>query len=533
MSARRTWPQYFRTCLRYRWVLLLPATLFFGAAVLFTVVKADVYEGSATLLPPRAQPANDIIGDVVRATLQDMLRAAQERIHSHDLLLRVVNELELYPEIAHAGRDRAAVAKARNHLSVRMDGRARAIAIVFRHSGGDRPAQTAADVANRLAGLFIEDQERAVRAKARQVKAFLEREEERIDAALTKAETNLKDFRKTNMGKLPEDYDNSVTLVSHAENRIQLYLERQKSIQSELDRYMVSSFELERKIAQPDVQDGGGDWLAQTFRRHIADLEAQLVADQRRYREDSEHLVELRAQIKEAKVRLEEMLSRSPGNSMSDFYRLLLDQQRARRQSLIEDLQLAEEKIEQANLQITRIQANLEATSSLEVEYKALQRTVDDARGRRASLLNRLQEVEFVVAFQEGSEQMPLSLEQPAIAATAPVGPKHLLVSLFGLGLGLALGAAALYARMFVNPTCEDGEELRRLLPGTVVVILPDVEGTRTRTTRVLMNVFLSLFVVACFFAGLALLGIRVGWIGDPRLLEPLVDTVERLKSAI
>jgi hypothetical protein len=169
-------------------------------------------------------------------------------------------------------------------------------------------------------------------------------------------------------------------------------------------------------------------------------------------------------------------------------------------------------------------QRQLEAIPTFEAEYLELRRAVDDAEARRNVMFAKQDLVDVTLDYQDHDQTVPLELEQRAFPASAPVGPRRLVNSLAGLFLGFGLGLALVVLRARFDQTFRRSEDLRYLLPASVLVTLPDVRSVGSRTGAVFGNVVAGVVLAGLFLVAVTVLGIQLGWWGNAELLQPLLQ---------
>jgi uncharacterized protein involved in exopolysaccharide biosynthesis len=526
MGNRESVSYYLRSVLAHRWMVLAPAVLLFVAATAWTAAQPDVYEGKAVLMAQTAQPSGGLFPRAVQVTERDMFRGTQERLYKHDILSRIVTEKGLYADtVSDEGMD-AAVARFRGNLTVVLNANAGSVAVSFRHAGGDRPAETAAEVVNALVDRFVDNQRDAVAAKAVEVKGFVDSRLAALGRELADAQAKLKAFQREHAGSLPDDRAVNQATIEQAQNNIEECLERQKRNQNEIEGYTIASFGLSHQMNQPGGDVGAGDWLAKSMADHLAELKSQLARALTVWSEESDTIRSLNAQIAETEKRLNDLQDKSRDRGTSDakaHFQYLLDLNRTRQEDLRRDSESCERRIDEEKQRIMTAQRLLEAIPTFETEYMELRRAVDDAEARRNVMFAKQEQVDVTIDYQDHDQSVPLELEQRAFAASSPVGPRRLLNSIAGFLFGLGLGIALVVLRARLDQTFRRSEDLRYLLPGSVLVTLPDVAGSGTRARAFVGNVVAGVVLTGLFLGALTVLGIQLGWWGRAEMLEPLL----------
>ena len=96
--------------------------------------------------------------------------------------------------------------------------------------------------------------------------------------------------------------------------------------------------------------------------------------------------------------------------------------------------------------------------------------------------------------------------------------PRTVLVTGGNRGIGLAI------ARFKLNATYQQAEDLRALMPGAVLVTIPEVRPSGVRIGRAIAGVLGGLVLAGIFAGTVAILGIQLGWWGEPEMIRALIN---------
>ena len=117
----------------------------------------------------------------------------------------------------------------------------------------------------------------------------------------------------------------------------------------------------------------------------------------------------------------------------------------------------------------------------------------------------------------------PIQVEQAAYVPAEPASPDRLVNSLMGLLLGLGAGVGLAIARQKLDRACHRPDDLRALLPGAVLVTVPEVyKGVRLGV--MLTSVLGGLVLAGIFTVTVVVLGIQIGWWGEPEMVRALIN---------
>ncbi|MGQ0613235.1 MAG: GumC family protein [Planctomycetaceae bacterium] len=502
-------------------MVLVPAVVIFAATTIFVTLQPDVYEGQVVMMGPMVRTSTEIAGEGHEASTRDVLRSAHEYLMGTRLLKQIIDEFDPYPEVRPEG-DLALIEELRGNLIVDVDQASGAITLLFRHREGERPSELAAQVVNRLAELFVSSQREALSDTATQNVTFLERQETELRSKLEKAERALEAFRNEHKGELPEDVTGNQMQILTLTNKIDDLRRSQARNRDEIDRYTMSSFELDQRLSLArDMAPRSGDRVLEFAVESLNVLEQQRVQDLVRYGEESRHIQTLDAQIAGVRERIEKIRATSSGkDQVEEYYRYMQDLYRTRQEELRADNGRLDQ-VAQATEQLMReLRHKIEMAATLEAVYSSLKRNVTDAEERRKILQARVEAAKYALKRQEFNPITPVQIEQRAFPASRPAGPNRLVIALLGLAVGTAVGVALVVARRRLDVSYHDTSDLRALLPGAVLVSVPEVSKLTRRLPRMMFGVTAGMLLLGLFVATLVLLGTQVGWFQLPEVLQ-------------
>ena len=127
----------------------------------------------------------------------------------------------------------------------------------------------------------------------------------------------------------------------------------------------------------------------------------------------------------------------------------------------------------------------------------------------------------------EKASATPVDVYEKARANSLPIGPKRLETSLMGLAMGLAAGVGLVILKTKLDRTVRTSDDIRLLLPGAVVITMPDVVTVPEQAYRWTGRVLLIIVLLAALGVGIGGLGIRMEWWGDPVALDSMLDSLD------
>ncbi|PYQ66058.1 MAG: hypothetical protein DMF53_04215 [Acidobacteria bacterium] len=208
-----------RAVWRRRVWFLVPLLLGLVAAVWALRVLPRTYRASTlVLVEPQKVPA-DYVKPTIATSIEERLRTIEPQIKNRDNLARIIHEMDLYPELTRQGFLEGAIARARRDLTIQLQGN------TFRiYFEGREPVQ-AARTANRVAESFIESNLTLRASQAQGTSSFLETELEKTKSRLEVQEAKIAEFKRQNLGDLPEQRDTNLRSVEQLQTKLEINMD--------------------------------------------------------------------------------------------------------------------------------------------------------------------------------------------------------------------------------------------------------------------------------------------------------------------
>jgi succinoglycan biosynthesis transport protein ExoP len=397
-------------------------------------------------------------------TVQDQLRAIRESVLSAPVLERVIREFKLYD----LPQDRVPAVAIDEMRSSRIQIQVEGPDSFYVGFEGSEPEQ-AMQIANRLAGLFIERKSNLRGRRVEQEDNFLDAEVGRVQAQLKEQEEQLRTYKVSASRELPERLMANLKQLETLQQQIQSKtdqitegearratlteeinaLEKRGALEAEPPAKTTAEITLEQlrlKLHELQTKYTAEHPEIQRTQREIQDLEAvktppavihrQPTAVQIRY-------VGLQAELKSIDPRLESY--------------------RREREALKTELQADERRIN--------------ASPGLETALGERMRDAALTRARYETLLAKQQEAKLSHRAEQTDQDFAYKIIEPAQAPVAPFSPHRERIILAGLLGSLAIGLLAAFLAERANPCFETTEELERFtsLTGRDLPVLSSV----------------------------------------------------------
>jgi uncharacterized protein involved in exopolysaccharide biosynthesis len=506
--------------------VLVPAVLVFALVTLNVTIQPDIYESYAVLMPPISHPS---AGPAERGAVeQTMFRSATERLLSAKTLTQVAEKLDPYPVLRETRGMDVVVERLRENIRVEINPSAGSITVVASHSEGDRPAEMAADIVNTLTAGFIKSQRESLDDSAAKAEQFLRQEKVRHRSELDRARDEVEKFKLKHPGELPDDVATNKAEIDRLAQKIVDNKQNQRQYQFEVRRLEGELVHREAELKQlKESGDVTGAAAVYASERLLDGLKAEMAQLLVTYSEEHDTVKRRQAYIAEVERQTEQLREQARSGSAADQATIV-----AWTMEQTKD-QIKRYKEEDVNLNgvIAGLEAAIGAAearnlnaSKLEVPYLALKRDVEDLEERYAAIETKLADAQYRRKYGEYDSTTPILVEQSGFVPARPARPDRLVTSLIGMLVGIGIGVGLAIARFKLNATYQQAEDLRALMPGAVLVTIPEVRTSGVRISRAIAGVLGGLVLAGLFAGTVAILGIQLGWWGEPEMIRALTS---------
>jgi len=395
-----------------------------------------------------------------------------------------------------------------------------AFSITFRGSDPQKVMR----VANGLATAFIDENLKVREAQAVGTSDFLEAELETTRIRLAAVEEQLKEYRRNNMGELPEQLESNLRIL----DRLQAQLsDKEESLRNARVGLSAVSAQI-----QSQRQQAAAGALARVPQASIPDdqlnlmqMREKLAALQSTYTERHPDVVRLKDQI----AKLESDLANSPtgsssgpGGSVSGPQPVAsadpgLISQSVQLSGVIRSIEIEISRLQE---QINEYQRRIEATPKREQELITLRRDYENIKESYNSLLNRKLEAEIAVNMEKKQKGEQFRIIDTARLPERPVSPDMRKLFLLVVAGGLGIGVGLIYLLETMDTSLKRPEDFENTLGLAVLATVPRIlrpkDKLKIRLHQALTTVLVILALV--LVGGLAVL-VFVG-------VEPTLDAL-------
>ena len=470
---------------RRKWWFIVPVVVSIIVGLVLVWVLPRTYEATTRIAISSPRVTANVIG-AAEIDRQERVRAVTQQLLSRTVLERTVRLEKLDRD----GSIDAAVSDLRGKISVEMpdslttgganppqqlspEQKAQLDSYLISVDDGD--PERAQRLVNRLAQVFVDENNKSRELRAQDTSQFIEGELRASENRLNALEAKLRETKESFMGRLPEQTNANLAMVA----ALQRQLESSATMtRGEQDRLSM----IDRQIEA--LQQGADDALSglrgtpgESMQSRVAGLRRDLANARLTFTEKHPEIVRLQEELANAEKAAELEKSRPAADRMPilqsnpEYKQLVKDREAAK-------LRIAELQRQQtiANAQIAQYQTRVESAPRVEQQMVSLQREYDLERAAYGNLTQKRQAALLNEELQrkQGGEQFAILV--PAGLPSDPIKPKPIRVLLMALAAGFVLGGAGAVGREYLDRSVHDARGLRDEFELPVLAEIPRID---------------------------------------------------------
>ena len=442
-------------------VLVLAAVLVGLAGGLLVVQVTDPVYSAGTLIMVEAQKIpSEYVRPTVTAGMQERLKTLEQQITNRDNLEQIISELNLYSDLRLKATREEVIHQARRDLTLRVQGDS-----IFRVAFRGSDAEAVANVANRIADLFITENLRLREERAANTTEFLNEELEETRLQLEEQESRVAAFRVENNGQLPEQLQSNVATLSQLQRELQITLDSIE--QAELRKLLLGE---DRRAGVPVATQE----TVSTLESQLQKLRLELVGLRSKYSDQHPDVLRVEAQISGLE---KEALARPTRNKVSPPPQEQIVHQAEMAKIDAESTRLEKERLRILS-DINRVKYRLEMTSQVKQGLVSLNRDYRNLEQSYQSLLNKRIDARLAENLERKQQSEQFRILERAVPPSKPIAPNKKLYLAAGLLMGTVIGTGLALLRMQLDSTFDTPDALRMAFPAVpVLTSLPRVRA--------------------------------------------------------
>jgi succinoglycan biosynthesis transport protein ExoP len=520
--------EYWAMAVRRRWFILIPAFTCWAIAWAASWLVQSTYQSDALILVEQQKVPEQYVVPNVSVNLQDRLQSMTQQILSRTRLQATVNRFHLY-ETRRQGlfaKGEDPIEQMRKDITIELveapGHPGQLTAFKIRYSAP--VPQLAQQVNSELTSLFIDENLKSQQQLSESTTSFLQTQLAEARSKLEEQEAKVRGFKAQHFGNLPIQMESNVQILSGLQSQLQ-------STQHAIDaanqqKLYLESLQQEYQTVQASLDNGNStDASPDMLNKDLTDAREKLQEARLRYTEDHPDVAKLKdrvAKLEKLKQDTDAAIAAAekpqkpatdvdPG-AASNVQRgatspmMQVQSQLKANRLEIENYKQRAQKIES---DIAVYQARLNLTPATEQELSDISRGYEESKSNYNSLLQKQNQSQLATSLEQRQQGEQFRILDPPSLPARPSSPNHLIISLGGLALGLAVGAALAALLEMINVRVRHEKDLEDVIPLKVLVGIPHLDVPGEDRSRALFRrmelgagvLMASLIVVGTLFA--------------------------------
>lgn len=483
------------------------------------------YRSSTLILVEQPTMPKDYVTPNVNDDLQDRLHSITQQILSRTRLLRIIDDLNLYPDTHGRLTADDKVEKMRKdigEIELVRDNEGRVSSFNVSYTSHD-PRQ-AQQVTSQLTNLFISENLEVRQEQSEGTTKFLEGQLETARKALSEQEEKIRQFKGQHVGELPTQVGSNLQILAGLQSQLRteedsLNAARQQRV------YLETLANQYRSLAGPSKSEGGAsmglagiDEELSRLRAQLADLSSHYTdrhPDVRKVKEQIAKTERIRAQVvadQKAKAALPPDSDAADASELKDPSSPLV-QLRGQIQANRAEIANRERGVAELKIKVSDYQSRLNQEPVREQQLTDLSRGYEQSKASYDELLKKKNESAMATSMERLQQGERFRVIDPPSLPIKPDFPNRLKFCAFGLAFGLALGVVVAGAFEMMDDRIYDEKEIQKLVTVPVISEIPaivnaDDEDNERRqtwlgwTTAAIITVTILLGSVLSFWRG-------------------------------
>ncbi len=491
--------------LRRRGLLIIVSFgLVFALALGAAIVLPPVFKSTATILVESQQIPTDLLPSTITTFADERIQVIRQRIMTRENQMRIIKKYRLFADEAVSMTTANMLAVMQQSTGVKPihagGGRRGAAAIAFEISFEHRSPETAQAVANELVTLFLNENARTRTERASETTEFLTREAKKLEAELSRVESQLASYKQKYSGALPEHLNMRMGMLQRAESELSNVVRETKSTQEEI-RYL----DLELSAANSGIQTTGNQRTTGDVVNTLGGLRQEYERLKQVYTDHHPDIILIKRRIDALKQAETEQKDDNIGEAKS------MTEESLRAAKVQASLNAARDRLEslydnEAKLkaQAARLEEQILETPQVQRALTNIMRDYGNAQSKFQEVRAKQIDAQIVESLERDEKAERFSLLEPPHLPTEPVKPNRAKIMLLGFFLALgSSGGLALTAEGLSRRVRGSGA-LTHLLGRSPIVVIPYITTSaeiRHRRAQRLLYLFILIAIALAVVA--------------------------------
>jgi succinoglycan biosynthesis transport protein ExoP len=485
---------YKRLFVRRKWLILFVTLVVAVATAVGGYFLPNSFKATTVILVDPQRVPDYYVNSTVTTGVVDRLATLRQQILSSTRLSQIIDEMGLYKDLKRSETQEEIVEKMRKDISVetatasRNDKSLEAFSVSYMNQS----PVVAANVTNRLASLFIEENIKGREASVLGTADFVTKELEDAQKDLKEKEDRVAALKSKNPGETPEEETIHVQAINSLE--IELANERQAISQAQQQKVYLESVLGDT----PSVVNMDSEELPEisAMQAELSQLESQSDELRKRYGPNYPDVIKKTIQIQDLQTRIDDTKKASgtgrpkTAPSATKKHNPVIESQIATLDAVIQKRQQQEQQIMQ---QITMHQSQLERIPIFQQEVSAMKSDLENAQDNFKHLQERKFQADMAADLEMKQKGERFEILDPAQVPYKPDSPNRPLINMIGLAAGLLIGLASALGVEVSDPSVKTEREVVGQLGAPVFGEIPWLPTKRQSRKELMRTIFASL----------------------------------------
>jgi polysaccharide biosynthesis transport protein len=411
--------------------------------------------------------------------LQARLQTMQQEILSRTRLLTIINSMHLYDEGRKPLTDDDKVAKMRKGITVDLVRDTQNAGVTaFKIEYSAQNARVAQAVTGQLAELFINENQQEILKNSVDTTDFLDKQLQAARQELAEQEDKMKDYSAGHIGTLPTQHASNLAILGGFQGQLTA---EQDALNNASQQRALHETEIQQLRTNPVPTTRPGEPIdpnsVQAIDIQLAKLRDQLTDLTSRYTDSYPDVVKLKAQIAQVEEQRKAAVAAEKAKGDKSPDSLMIAQLEAQLKADNLEIQNRQQSIASLQGKIAEYEARINAEPASEAGLADVQRGYDQAQANYNDLLKKKEESQLSTNMEQMQQGERFQMLDPPSLPLKPDFPNRLEFCFFGLCAGLAFGAASVAAFEFSDDRLHDESGINDILPVPVICEIPEVSS--------------------------------------------------------
>lgn len=476
---------------RRKWLIVFTVFIILFGASAYCVIAPNLYESSTTILIIPQRVPEKFVSSTVTYSVEERLAATTDQILSRTRLLKVIDELGLFPEDKNILPPQVLADKMRNRITIDVVRGRDAFVLSFEHEVPEVAMRTASE----LASFFIQENLRVREQLATGTSEFLDTQLQEVKKKLEEQEEKVKQYKLQYLGELPQEMQANLNSLTRLQEQRRIGAETMAKAE---DRKMFLESQIISLKNQIRDIEGGTEDPTDSLIDDLYQKRKQLEDLSTKYTPNYPTMVQLRREIADLESKIANF---NPAAAITDNSHLsrISTRKRARREreevdrlkgqinSL--DLEIVALKREQSDAQRSAeaIQQRVSRLPQREQEMVSLTRDYDNLKESYDELLKKKLEAKVSQNLEERQKGEQFQVLDPPSTPIEPVKPKRKKIMGLALLAALAFSFGGAFGLEFLDTTLRGPTDFKYFFDLPILATIPliqDVHYARRNTLR-------------------------------------------------